>query len=154
MLEDGSSIVSSAFSIPARAWEGEGRQHQEGLKKRDGEQRKAWLSCKWSWLGWDCKALLECDWIPAVLAGCPMNFHQCCSVDMGGIDLPLLKKERGDCAFGWPWPWFFTKAKVEAHTYLFRQYLCTTASFSLPLYRASEGNKCSWLVTMVRMVSR
>lgn len=59
MLEDGSSIVSSAFSIPARAWEGEGRQRQEGLKKRDGEQRKAQLSCKWPWAGWAAKLSLD-----------------------------------------------------------------------------------------------
>lgn len=97
MLEDVSSIVSSAFSIPARTWEGEARQGQEGLKKRDGEQWKAQLSWKWPWLWPGSKALPGYGRVPAVLAGCWVKYHQHCSVDAGGIDLPSPLRRGGLC---------------------------------------------------------
>lgn len=48
-----------------------------------------------SWLG--SKALPGCGWIPAVLAGCRVKCHQCCSVDTGGIDLHSPQMRGGLC---------------------------------------------------------
>lgn len=143
MLEDVSSIVSSAFSTPARAREGEGRQRQEGLKKRDGEQRKAQLSCKWPWSCPGSKALPGC-------------LNRCCtcrwSSEMSSVLQcghrwdwsPQPPNERGDCAFGWPQAWLFL-GPCWGMCLSIQCYHCLIFSA-----RAREEKWHSWLVIMIK----
>lgn len=66
---------------------------------------------------------------------------------------PVPKKERGgDCAFEQHRSWFFTKAKVEAGTYLLRQCLCYHCFVFSAFLQRKAGS--SWLVIVVGMISR
>lgn len=69
------------------------------------------------------KALPGCGWIPAVLAGCRVKCHQCCSVDTGGIDLHSPQMRGGLCF--WVAPGLtLPKAKLRHVPASIQCYLC------------------------------
>lgn len=159
MLEDGSSIVSSAFGIPARA--------RGGREEAPGKfEEKRWVTkAGRTVLGAvSQQSSPGCNSIPSSFAGGTVKHHQHHSAQRWWEWSTLCKNCRGDGAFGWPWPWPFTKENVDWSTclptravlvlyflYFYRENILLY--YFLYFYRV-DGGWCSWFVFVARVISR